>query len=44
VESAGHAEEVEVIDPVEVDFADLYELGPLNEILAEAGEEEVTGP
>jgi NitT/TauT family transport system substrate-binding protein len=44
VESAGHAEEVEVIDPVEVDFADLYELDPLNEILAEAGEEEVTGP
>jgi ABC-type nitrate/sulfonate/bicarbonate transport system substrate-binding protein len=44
VESAAHAEEVEVIDPVEVDFADLYDLDPLNEILAEAGEEEVTGP
>lgn len=44
VESAGDAESVELIDPIEVDFAELYELGPLNEILAEAGEEEVSGP
>jgi NitT/TauT family transport system substrate-binding protein len=44
IESARHAEEVEVVEPIEADFADLYELDPLNEILAEAGEEEVSGP
>lgn len=44
IESARHAEEVEVVEPIESDFADLYELDPLNEILVEAGEEEVSGP
>ncbi len=44
IESASDAESVEVIEPVEADFADLYELEPLNKILAEAGEEEVSGP
>lgn len=44
VESAADAESVEVIEPIEADLADLYNLDPLNEILAEAGEEEVTGP
>ena len=44
LESAAHAEAVEVLEPVEVDFADLYALDPLNEILAEAGKEEVSGP
>lgn len=44
LESAAHAEAVEVLEPTDVDFADLYELDPLNEILAEAGEEEVSGP
>ncbi|GAB3780009.1 aliphatic sulfonate ABC transporter substrate-binding protein [Nocardioides pacificus] len=44
LESARHAEEVEVIDPVEADFADLYDLGALNELLAAAGEQEVSGP
>ncbi|MGZ5405895.1 MAG: ABC transporter substrate-binding protein, partial [Nocardioides sp.] len=44
LESASHAEEVEVIEPVEADFTALYELAPLNAILAEAGEAEVSGP
>jgi NitT/TauT family transport system substrate-binding protein len=44
LESAAHAEDVEVIEPVEADLNGLYNLDPLNEILAEAGEEEVSGP
>jgi NitT/TauT family transport system substrate-binding protein len=44
LESAAHAEEVEVIEPVEADLNALYDLDPLNEVLAEAGQEEVAGP
>src|SRR4028118_1902835 len=33
VESAAHAEEVEVIEPVEADLNALYNLVPLNEVL-----------
>ncbi len=44
VESAGHAEAVEVIEPIEADLNALYDLDPLNEILAESGEDEVSGP
>ena len=44
IESAKHAEDVEVIDPVEADLNTLYDLDPLNEVLAEAGEPEVAGP
>ena len=44
MESAAHAEEVGVIEPIEVDLNDLYELDTLNDILAEAGEEEVSAP
>jgi NitT/TauT family transport system substrate-binding protein len=44
VESAGHAEEVEVIEPIEADLNGLYDLDALNEVLAEAGEQEVSGP
>jgi NitT/TauT family transport system substrate-binding protein len=44
LESAAHAEDVEVIEPIEADLQDLYALDPLNAILAEAGEQEVAGP
>ena len=44
LESAAHAEEVEVIEPVEADLNALYDLDPLNEVLAEAGQDEVAGP
>ncbi|CAA9372488.1 MAG: ABC-type probable sulfate transporter, periplasmic binding protein [uncultured Nocardioidaceae bacterium] len=44
LESAEHAEEVEVIEPIEADLDALYELDALNEILAAAGEQEVSGP
>jgi NitT/TauT family transport system substrate-binding protein len=44
VESAGHAEDVEVIEPIEADLNALYDLDPLNEILAESGQNEVSGP
>jgi NitT/TauT family transport system substrate-binding protein len=44
LQSAAHAEEVEVIEPIEADLSGLYNLDPLNEILAEAGQEEVSGP
>ena len=44
VQSAKHAEEAGVIEPITVDFAQLYDLGPLNKILAAAGEKEVSGP
>lgn len=44
IEGAGHAEEVEVIEPIEADLNSLYDLNALNEILAEAGEDEVSGP
>ncbi len=37
-------EDVEVIEPIEADLKALYELDPLNAILAEAGEAEVSGP
>lgn len=44
VEGARHAEDVGVIEPVEADLSKLYDLGPLNAILAAAGQEEVAGP
>ena len=44
VESARDAEEVEVIEPIEADLNALYDLDALNEILAEDGQEEVSGP
>ena len=44
LESAAHAEEVEVIPPVEADLDAAYHLDPLNKVLADAGQEEVSGP
>jgi NitT/TauT family transport system substrate-binding protein len=44
LESAAHAEEVEVLEPVEADLSAAYHLDPLNKVLADAGEEEVAGP
>jgi len=44
MESAAHAEEVGAIEPITVDLNQLYQLEPLNNILAEAGEEEVSAP
>lgn len=39
--SAAHAEETGLLDPV--DLAGIYQLGPLNELLREAGQPEVSG-
>jgi len=39
--SAGHASAVGLLDPV--DLTGIYELGPLNELLRQAGEPEVSG-
>jgi sulfonate transport system substrate-binding protein len=39
--SAAHAEEVGLLDPV--DLNGIYQLGPLNELLREAGQPEVSG-
>jgi NitT/TauT family transport system substrate-binding protein len=39
--SAAHAEEVGLLDPVELNG--IYQLGPLNELLREAGQPEVSG-
>ncbi|HEY7043714.1 MAG TPA: ABC transporter substrate-binding protein [Nocardioidaceae bacterium] len=41
--SADHAAEVGLIDPVD-DLADIYDLDPLNKLLAGAGESQVSGP
>ena len=42
--SAAHAEEVGVIDPIEVDLDKLYNLEPLNKILTDGGLEKVAAP
>ncbi|CAN5155335.1 aliphatic sulfonate ABC transporter substrate-binding protein [soil metagenome] len=42
LESAGHAESVGLLDPVDLDG--LYELGPLNDVLEAAGVRQVSGP
>ena len=43
-ESAAHAEQVGVIEPIEVDLNTLYDLRPLNQILERDGHEEVAAP